>query len=341
MKRTVPLLITFVVGFVLILGHFTPFVGNLSDQSNIFFDILAGIAFVLGGGNLLRTHGEKVYKQQAGWAYSLIAIGSFLIMLTFGLGKVGVSPLRGHWTKPMMQNGVTVGLVEHKIAGSTHTFNLTVRKAEPNSTHDVLVADQLLGTIEVNEKGRGDLVVEYDQDAGGEEPEAVLARIEEGTPVQVGALLSGSLTQYSWITGEYNENGSAFWWLYEYSFKPLQMTTFAMLAFYVASAAFRAFRARNVESVLLLGTAFLILLGRTYAGVYLTSGLADPLNPPEGLWAEFLSFWYMPYLSGWFMDVWNTAGNRAIMIGIALGVASTSLKVLLGIDRSYLGSDKG
>ena len=38
------------------------------------------------------------------------------------------------------------------------------------------------------------------------------------------------------------------------------------------------------------------------------------------------------------MGVFNTAGQRAIMIGIALGVAATSLKVLLGVNRSYLGS---
>ena len=38
------------------------------------------------------------------------------------------------------------------------------------------------------------------------------------------------------------------------------------------------------------------------------------------------------------MRVFNTAGNRAIMIGIALGTASVSLKILLGVDRSYLGS---
>jgi hypothetical protein len=38
------------------------------------------------------------------------------------------------------------------------------------------------------------------------------------------------------------------------------------------------------------------------------------------------------------MQVFNTAGNRGIIIGIALGIASTSLKILLGIDRSFLGS---
>ena len=39
------------------------------------------------------------------------------------------------------------------------------------------------------------------------------------------------------------------------------------------------------------------------------------------------------------MSVLNTAGNRAIMIGIALGIVATSLKILLGMDRSYLGKD--
>ncbi|MHC4966643.1 MAG: hypothetical protein ACYTGE_17265, partial [Planctomycetota bacterium] len=118
-----------------------------------------------------------------------------------------------------------------------------------------------------------------------------------------------------------------FWWLYEYVFKPLQATTFAMLAFYVASAAFRAFRAKNIEAILLLGTAFVILLGRTFAGVVLTAWLPDWLS---GLKLENLTVYIM--------QVFNTAGNRAIMIGIALGIASTSLKVLLGVDRSYLGS---
>lgn len=134
--------------------------------------------------------------------------------------------------------------------------------------------------------------------------------------------------KYTW-SGQYRAQGTPFWWLYEYAFKPLTATMFAILAFYVASAAFRAFRAKNLEALLLLGTAFIILLGRTFAGVLLTSFI-----PEDSLF----SFWRVENLTVYIMKVFNTAGNRAIMIGIALGIASTSLRVLLGIDRSYLGS---
>jgi hypothetical protein len=44
-------------------------------------------------------------------------------------------------------------------------------------------------------------------------------------------------------------------------------------------------------------------------------------------------------LTVYIMAVFNTAGNRAIMIGIALGIVATSLKILIGVDRSYLGKD--
>jgi hypothetical protein len=138
--------------------------------------------------------------------------------------------------------------------------------------------------------------------------------------------IDAHVVKYPW-SGEYRGQSVPFWWLYEYVFKPLQATTFAMLAFYVASAAFRAFRAKNIEAILLLGTAFIILLGRTFAGVILTAWLPD--------WLSGLKF---ENLTVYIMQVFNTAGNRAIMIGIALGIASTSLKVLLGVDRSYLGS---
>lgn len=130
------------------------------------------------------------------------------------------------------------------------------------------------------------------------------------------------------FSGETQGTGSAFWWAYEYVFKPLTATMFSMLAFYVASAAFRAFRAKNFEAILLLGTAFIILLGRT-AAIVITDWI-----PNDGPFGDLR----LENLSVYVMQVFNTAGTRAIIIGIALGIASTSLKIMLGIDRSFLGS---
>ena len=73
--------------------------------------------------------------------------------------------------------------------------------------------------------------------------------------------------------GETQGSGSMFWWFYEYAFKPLTSTMFAMLAFYVASAAFRAFRAKNFEAILLLSTAF---MSAAHAASRVVFELADP-----------------------------------------------------------------
>jgi hypothetical protein len=49
--------------------------------------------------------------------------------------------------------------------------------------------------------------------------------------------------------------------------------------------------------------------------------------------------WQMSDYANWIMDIPNTAGQRAIMMGAALGVVATSLRVILGIERSYLGGE--
>lgn len=128
------------------------------------------------------------------------------------------------------------------------------------------------------------------------------------------------------LTAPVDDAGSWFALAYDALFTPLMATMFSILAFFVASASYRAFRAKNTEATLLLGAALIILLGRTFVGVWLTSWMPDSLT-----------FLTIPELSNWIMSVVNQAGQRAILIGIGLGVISTSLKVILGIERSYLG----
>ena len=124
----------------------------------------------------------------------------------------------------------------------------------------------------------------------------------------------------------YRDAGTGFDWMYQWVYSALSATMFALLAFFVASASYRAFRARNLEATLLLVAAFLVMLGRVPVGDLLTTWLL-----PEGY---AMSNW-----ADWIMSVPNTAGQRAIMIGIALGLVSTSLRIILGLERTYLGGD--
>ena len=117
-------------------------------------------------------------------------------------------------------------------------------------------------------------------------------------------------------------------YLFNNVYQHLSATMFSLLAFFIASAAYRAFIARTVESNLLLAAAVLVMLGNTSLGSFLTGWLP-----------ESLSFLHLPRISEFIMKYPNTAGQRAIMIGAGLGLIGSSLRIILGIERSYLGGE--
>ena len=142
------------------------------------------------------------------------------------------------------------------------------------------------------------------------------------TKESFGGSIFYSIVPESWLPLFGTSSNSIYDWLFNYVDAPMMETMFAMLAFYIASAAYRAFRARNAEATLLLLTATLVMLWRVPMGEAFLRLFSD--NLPG-------------YINSFVMGGFNVAVQRGIIIGAALGAASMSLRIILGIERTYMG----
>jgi hypothetical protein len=127
------------------------------------------------------------------------------------------------------------------------------------------------------------------------------------------------------------DEGTWFEWLFTNVQVPMQATMFSLLAFFIASAAYRAFRARTVDATLMLVTAVLIMFARVPIGRFLWEGIM-----PDSV----VQWWANPPgdISDWLLNVPSMAARRAILLGVSLGAIATALKIILGIERSYMGA---
>ena len=111
-------------------------------------------------------------------------------------------------------------------------------------------------------------------------------------------------------------NNSVYNWLFTNVLTPLGSTMYSILAFFITSAAFRAFRARNVESSIVL-----------VAGTIMVMSNAPLLTN------------YLPFIADialWIRSYPNMATFRGVMIGAALGSMALAVRTLMGIERGYL-----
>lgn len=142
------------------------------------------------------------------------------------------------------------------------------------------------------------------------------------TLISIFAMAIPAVLPNSWSSLFGRTEGSIYDWLFINLQMPMMATMFATLAFYIASAAYRAFRARSAEATILLITAIAVMLWRVPMGEAFLR--LFPGNIPE-------------ILNSYIMNGANLAVQRGIIIGAALGAASMSLRIILGIERTYMG----
>jgi hypothetical protein len=108
-------------------------------------------------------------------------------------------------------------------------------------------------------------------------------------------------------------------WMYDAIYGPLTATTYSLLAFWVCSAAYRAFNVRTWESSILLITGLLVFFG--------VQPIASLISP------------YFLTANDFIQNVLNVGGSRGIIIGIGIGIISLGLRIILGMERSWMGGE--
>jgi hypothetical protein len=304
MKKTAPLVLGVIVGLYGFAEFYIPdwHVRWLTQELQTWAAIIAAFAYILGGVNLIQVNYPKIRRRERDWQYKVLMVAGAAVMILAGI----------KWHK--LYQGGEAGTLTIAATGAPAGKAIV----EIDAPDDVMVKV-------------GPLPAAPARDAAGKpyratvDPGKVSVRVfrrvagyrdyDATVEVSAGAVATVAVDPaLLWGT-----EGRVYVWLYDHVFAPCNATMFALLAFFVVSAAFRAFRMRNVEATLLLGAAILVMVAAAPIGNWLSDDLVD--------------------VGQWILDIPNNAGRRAIMMGAAIGAIATSLRIVLGLERSHLGAD--
>jgi len=126
-------------------------------------------------------------------------------------------------------------------------------------------------------------------------------------------MLLGGLVGY--FTAGVATSNAVYNWLFNNVYTPLGSTTYAITGFYIFSAAYRAFRARNLDAALMLIAGCFVILSNAPVGEVIWSGI--------------------PAIGEWFRFVGQVPGMRAFEVVGALGMIAYGFRALLGKERGF------
>jgi hypothetical protein len=116
------------------------------------------------------------------------------------------------------------------------------------------------------------------------------------------------------MTGQ-QTNNAIYNWLFNWVYTPLGATLYPITGFYIFSAAYRAFRARNIDAALMLIAGCFVILSNAPVG--------------EALWIGFAT------VGEWFRFTGQVPGMRTFALVGTLGMIAYGFRALLGKERGF------
>jgi len=302
------------------------------EQISNGFIAIGAMALGLGLINLLMVHGSRIVFRRRGWTNSIALLGGLVIMILVTWGDWGATrEISGAADRFFMLRDFAT-----RIGSDVESPPAAAVKPVPERVASLLGAARAAlaeaaaddqGFLPANENSASrheSYAVAWRERAGRLEgalsslearPEDLMLLRQAGT-----ALGEAGAARRELLTLRYEESGVRFSYtvLYDGLFVALGSAMFSLLGFYIAAAAYRAFRVRSAESALMMVAALCVMLGQIPFGIWLWDGF--------------------PELRLWLLSTPSTAAFRAIKIGAAVAGLILAFRMWFSIEsESFSG----
>lgn len=119
--------------------------------------------------------------------------------------------------------------------------------------------------------------------------------------------------------------------LFDGLIQQMDAAMFSIIAFYILSAAFRAFRVRSIEATVMMASAVILMFSIMGAVDFLWSGMIDNATNTNG--AHFLNNFRLDVISQWIKSNLQVPSLRALDFGVGLGALAMGLRIWLGLEK--------
>ena len=332
MQTALPIILCSLTCLVLIISHFIPHEANtvvFSEIKGNWYAVIKVAGYAIATLAVLRSHIRRLQARTTDWQYSTVALVCFLVF-----------PLTYLFDNIRENNGlfVTTNFSDSDITDTSVLRDATVQL-------ELLTGETYSGKVSKIDGKKRRLTVKLDLAISDLGKSSQSLRIgEQSLQLSVGetTIIPSKLMTVKrrglFFQGlgrplSIKKDGVVTSWVYDNVVSPLDTTMFALVAFYICSAAYRSFRVRNFEAGVLLATGIIVMLVNSPP----TSLIWDGVFPAKTAVDQFFVDKALINLKDWLLAVPGQAASRAILIGGALGLVTQSLRVLFGIERSWLG----